>query len=184
MPAIAEEIEEALEEGVGIDYLAQPVTLQEVRGNGAKRHYQLGCRRMKLGEPDETGRRAPLEIEGSDFGIVCHRVILALGQSPDVSVFPEGTEVREGTRLLGNVQTPIDDAVGNFLDFEGNDKCLPRTRAGRSCGGSVRPGRTETNPYPHARQNCERQHLSRPVDPRLHSQRSWGRAYAPAGGRE
>jgi 2-oxoacid:acceptor oxidoreductase gamma subunit (pyruvate/2-ketoisovalerate family) len=118
MPAIAEEIDEALEEGVGIDYLTQPIGLHEDRGNGAKRHYRLTCRLMQLGEPDESGRRAPVEVPGSDFDIACHRVILALGQSPDMSVFPEGTEVREGTRLLGLLETPV-FAVGDLATGEG-----------------------------------------------------------------
>jgi len=118
MPAIAEEIDEALEEGVAIDYLTQPQTLREERGNGAKRHYLLTCRRMQLGELDATGRCTPMEIAGSDFDVACHRLILALGQSPDVSVFPEGTEVREGGRLLGLLETPA-FAIGDLATREG-----------------------------------------------------------------
>jgi 2-oxoacid:acceptor oxidoreductase gamma subunit (pyruvate/2-ketoisovalerate family) len=118
MPAIAEEIDETLEEGIAIDYLTQQVGLREDRGDGARRHYRLTCRRMQLGEPDESGRRAPVEIPRSDFDIECHRVILALGQSPDLSVFPEGTEVREGTRLLGLLETPV-FAVGDLATREG-----------------------------------------------------------------
>ena len=118
MPAIAEEIDEALEEGVAIDVLTQPVALREDRTDGAKRHYRLTCRRMQLGGPDESGRRAPVEIPGSDFDVACHRVILALGQSPDVSVFPEGTEVREGNQLLGLLETPV-FAVGDLATREG-----------------------------------------------------------------
>ena len=118
MPAIPEEIDEALEEGVAIDYLAQPVALHEHRTNGAKRRYRLTCRRMELGEPDESGRRAPVEIRGSDFDVACNRVILALGQSPDLSVFPEGTEVREGTQLLGLLETPV-FAIGDLATRDG-----------------------------------------------------------------
>ncbi len=113
MPAIREEIDETLEEGIAIDYLTQPVALNEDRGNGRKRHYRLTCVRMQLGEPDDSGRRAPVEIADSDFELPCHRVILALGQAPDVSVFPEGTEVREGTRLLGLLETPV-FAIGDL----------------------------------------------------------------------
>lgn len=118
MPAIGEEIDETLEEGIAIDYLTQPVALNEDRGDGMRRHYRLTCRRMELGEPDESGRRAPVEIADSDFELSCHRVILALGQSPDVSVFPEGTEVREGTRLLGLLETPV-FAIGDLATREG-----------------------------------------------------------------
>ena len=118
MPAIEEEIDEAMEEGVTIDYLTQPVALHEDRGDGARRHYRLTCRKMELGRPDDSGRRSPVEIPGSDFDIACHRVILALGQSPDVSVFPEGTEVREGTQLLGLLETPV-FAIGDLATRDG-----------------------------------------------------------------
>jgi 2-oxoacid:acceptor oxidoreductase gamma subunit (pyruvate/2-ketoisovalerate family) len=118
MPAIREEIDEAAEEGVCIELLTQPVALHEVPSDGIRRRYTLTCRRMKLGEPDESGRRAPIEIPGSDFDLACHRVILALGQSPDVSVFPDGTEVREGTQLLGLLETPV-FAIGDLATRDG-----------------------------------------------------------------
>jgi len=118
MPAIAEEIEEALEEGVAIDFLTQPILLHDEPTDGIRRHYRLTCRRMELGEPDESGRRSPREIAGSDFDLPCHRIILALGQSPDLSVFPEGTEVREGTTLLGLLETPV-FAIGDLATREG-----------------------------------------------------------------
>ena len=118
MPAIREEIDDALEEDVAIDFLTQPIALHEDKSDGRHRHYRLTCRRMELGEEDDSGRRSPVEIPDSDFDLACHRVILALGQSPDVSVFPEGTEVREGTRLLGLLETPV-FAVGDLATREG-----------------------------------------------------------------
>jgi len=118
MPAIREEIEETVEEGICIELLTQPVALYEKQSDGVRRHFRLVCRRMELGEPDESGRRAPVEIPDSDFEVACHRVILALGQSPDVSVFPEGTEVREGTQLLGLLETPV-FAIGDLATGDG-----------------------------------------------------------------
>ncbi len=118
MPAIAEEIEEALEEGVLIDFLTQPVALHDEPGDGMRRQYRMQCVRMELGEPDESGRRAPVTIENSGFEIGCHRVVLALGQTPDMSVFPEGTEVREGTQLLGLLETPL-FAIGDLATNDG-----------------------------------------------------------------
>ena len=118
MPAIREEIDETVEEGVCIELLTQPVALHEKRSDGIRRHLRLVCRRMELGEPDESGRRTPVEIPDSDFELPCHRVILALGQSPDVSVFPEGTEVREGTQLLGLLETPV-FAIGDLATRDG-----------------------------------------------------------------
>jgi NADPH-dependent glutamate synthase beta subunit-like oxidoreductase len=116
MPAIAEEVEEAVEEGVELELLTQPVELrppEEPHGPHA-----LVCRRMTLGEPDASGRRRPEEVPGSRAVIPCHRLILALGQSPDLSVFPEGTEVREGDELLGVLETPV-YAVGDLATGDG-----------------------------------------------------------------
>ncbi|NNF39685.1 MAG: FAD-dependent oxidoreductase [Gemmatimonadetes bacterium] len=119
MPAIAEEIDEALEEGVVIDYLTQPVALvREAQADGDSGQPELVCGRMELGEPDASGRRRPVEVADSEFRLGCHRLVLALGQSPDLSVFPEGTEVREGERLLGLLETPV-YAVGDLASNEG-----------------------------------------------------------------
>lgn len=119
MPAIAEEIDEALEEGVLIDFLTQPIALEAVaQADGDQAGHGLLCRRMELGEPDASGRRRPVEVPDSDFDIPCTRVILALGQSPDVSVFPEGTEVREGDVLIGLLETPV-YAIGDLATNDG-----------------------------------------------------------------
>ncbi|MGB5492601.1 MAG: 2-oxoacid:acceptor oxidoreductase family protein [Woeseiaceae bacterium] len=118
MPAISEEIDEALEEGVVIDLLTQPVALHDEPSDGMRRQYRLRCVRMELGEPDESGRRSPVEIKDSEFELDCHRVVLALGQSPDISVFPEGTEVREGTQLIGLLEKPV-FAIGDLATNEG-----------------------------------------------------------------
>ena len=119
MPAIAEEIDEALEEGVVLDFLTQPIALQPVgQADGDAAGSGLLCRRMVLGPPDESGRRRPLEVPGSEFEVPCTRVILALGQGPDLSVFPEGTQLREGGGVLGVVETPV-YAVGDVATNDG-----------------------------------------------------------------
>ena len=115
MPSIAEEIEEAIEEGVRCDYLTLPIRIDPAARNS---RLSLVCRRMELGLPDESGRRRPIEIEGSDFVIGCDRVLLALGQSPDLSVLPEGTEVREGTEVLGLLETPV-YTIGDLVSNDG-----------------------------------------------------------------
>jgi NADPH-dependent glutamate synthase beta subunit-like oxidoreductase len=118
MPAISEEIDEAIDEHIDIRYLTQPVALHDEPTDGARRRCRLTCRHMKLGEPDATGRCRPEEIPGSDFDIRCNRIILALGQSPDVSVFPEGTEVREDEDLIGFLETPV-IAIGDLATSAG-----------------------------------------------------------------
>ncbi len=81
MPAIDEEIEEALEEGVQIEYLVAPVEVLTNKGKVSG----LKCTRMKLGEPDESGRRRPIPIPGSEHAIEVDTVIPALGQVADLS---------------------------------------------------------------------------------------------------
>ncbi|MFQ6077674.1 MAG: NAD(P)-binding protein, partial [Thermodesulfobacteriota bacterium] len=94
MPANDEEIEEALSEGLRIQYLVAPV---EIIPRG-KKGMQVRCLRMRLGEPDETGRRRPVPVEGSEFSIEAETLIPAIGQAPDLSfISPEmGIEVTEG----------------------------------------------------------------------------------------
>lgn len=85
MPANAWEIDEAEIEGVDINYLTAPV---RVLGEGG-RIRGMECIRMKLGEPDDSGRRRPVKIEGSEFQIPCDVVISAISQEADFSFFPE-----------------------------------------------------------------------------------------------
>jgi NADPH-dependent glutamate synthase beta subunit-like oxidoreductase len=85
MPASEEEIIEAEQEGVKIHYLAAPIRIL-TKNN----HLQIECLRMKLGEPDESGRARPIPIEGSKFIIEADRVIPAIGQTPD---FPSQWEL-------------------------------------------------------------------------------------------
>lgn len=114
MPAIREEIHEAIEEGVMLRELVAPLRLREV---GDK--MLLACRRMTLGPPDESGRRRPIPdiAEDSEFDLPCDRVILALGQSSDLSILPEGSEISDHRRLLGLSGAPI--FIGG--DFATND---------------------------------------------------------------
>ncbi|MBM4446274.1 MAG: 4Fe-4S dicluster domain-containing protein [Chloroflexi bacterium] len=82
MTAIKDHVEEALEEGVLIDYLTVPV---EIIGDGAK-VTGIRCQRMKLGKVDATGRRQPVPIEGSEFTIDADHVVVAIGQRPSTGL--------------------------------------------------------------------------------------------------
>lgn len=115
MPAIAEEIDEALEEGIELSELVAPLRLHADALGPV-----LTCQRMRLGEPDASGRRTPVPIESEDaqFEVRCDRVILALGQTPELSIFPEGADVREGEKLLGLTAAPV-FAGGDFATNEG-----------------------------------------------------------------
>jgi NADH-quinone oxidoreductase subunit F len=78
MPASEEEIEEALLEGVKIEFLAAPIRIE--RKNDM---VELTCIRMELGAVDESGRRRPVPIEGNEFSLPFDTVIAAIGQVPD-----------------------------------------------------------------------------------------------------
>ncbi|AEA46816.1 NADPH-dependent glutamate synthase [Archaeoglobus veneficus] len=78
MPARQEEIERAKEEGIKFLTLTQPI-----RFIGEERVEQMECIRMRLGEPDESGRRRPVPIEGSNFTMPVDQVIIAIGQKPN-----------------------------------------------------------------------------------------------------
>lgn len=79
MPARAEEIENAKEEGIEFKFLTNPV---RILGNGGWiRHVE--CMRNKLGEPDESGRKRPVSLEGSEFKIDMDTIVIAVGQGPN-----------------------------------------------------------------------------------------------------
>jgi len=76
MPARAEEVRHGREEGIKFEMLTAPV---EVLGDEAGWVKGLRCIRMELGEPDDSGRRRPIPIKGSEFVIECDLVIVAIG---------------------------------------------------------------------------------------------------------
>ena len=96
MPASEEEIEEAEHEGIKIHYLAAPVRILGKDWKVAG----MECIRMELGEPDASGRRRPIPIEGSEFVIDADMIVPAIGQTPDLAFLPEDSKfeiTRRGT---------------------------------------------------------------------------------------
>ena len=81
MPAYREEVEAAEREGVKILFLAMPSKILGKNGKVSG----LECLRAELGEPDESGRRRPVPVKGSEFVIDVKAVILAVGEAPDLS---------------------------------------------------------------------------------------------------
>jgi NADH-quinone oxidoreductase subunit F len=86
MPAYAEEIEEALQEGVALQLLTAPVAVVIDRNKVGG----IRCRPMHLGEFDSSGRRRPEGDEGGDVVIACDQIITAIGQRVDVGALLEG----------------------------------------------------------------------------------------------
>jgi heterodisulfide reductase subunit A-like polyferredoxin len=80
MPALPEELAQAEEEGVSLELLTNPIKVVAKDG----RVTGLECLRMQLGEPDASGRRRPVPVEGSNFTIAADHVIIAIGQTADL----------------------------------------------------------------------------------------------------
>ena len=94
LPARVEEVHHAKEEGIIFDLLTNPVEILEDEKGWVK---GIRCIRMELGEPDESGRRRPVEVPGSEFTIDVDTVIMSLGTSPNplISSTTEGLEVNK-----------------------------------------------------------------------------------------
>jgi len=113
MPAIPEEVDDALDEGIAIDFLCAPLRISR---DGGKR--RLACQRMELGEPDSSGRRRPVPVAGSEFELPCDLVILAIGQAADLSLLPEGARLSREQAVELDGAAPI-YAAGDLLTNEG-----------------------------------------------------------------
>ncbi|MFB0535170.1 MAG: putative selenate reductase subunit YgfK [Anaerolineae bacterium] len=115
MPAIEEEIEEVLAEGVSLEELASPTRVVLKDGRVAA----LECIRNELGEVGEDGRRRPIPVEGSEFQIEADAIIVAIGQIPDVS-FLDGSAVslRKNGTIAAHPQTCL---TGEEHTYAGGD---------------------------------------------------------------
>lgn len=101
LPARAEEVHHAKEEGVIFDVLTNPTKiLSDEKGWVTG----MECKRMALGEPDASGRRRPIEVEGSEFVMDVDMVIMALGTSPNplISATTPGLEVNKWRCLIAD----------------------------------------------------------------------------------
>ena len=112
MPAIKSEIEEALLEGIDIQFLAAPVNV--LASNG--KIEGIECIRMKLSDMDESGRRRPVPIEGSEFKVDVDTLILAISQEPDVSMLvgENGLKVSSWGTLEVDPETLVTNVEGIF----------------------------------------------------------------------
>jgi formate dehydrogenase beta subunit len=100
MPADHVEIHDAEEEGVKFHYLCNPVRIIEKEGKVVG----MECIRMELGEPDESGRRRPVPIKGSEFFIEADIAIPAIGQAIDLSFLEEKDGVKTTKRSTIAIQ--------------------------------------------------------------------------------
>jgi len=120
MPANPSEIEEAEIEGIKIHYLASPLRIH------GKNNHVVGmeCIRNKLGEPDASGRRRPVPVEGTEFTVDADAIIPAISQRPDLSFLPESH----------------DFAITRWNTFEVDPQTLQTNKKGVFAGGDAVTG--------------------------------------------
>ena len=111
MPAMGDEIREAIKEGVRIRYLSSPCRIMTRNG----RCVGLECSETTVGEPDERGRKRPIQLGGSEFVVDADMVISAVGQIPDLSFLDmERLDVASGGTIRVDPQTMATRVDGIF----------------------------------------------------------------------
>ena len=136
MPALRTEVEEGEREGVKIHVLAVPVAILTEEG----RLTGMRCIRMQLGEPDESGRRRPVPIRGSEFDIHADNVIIAVGQAVDKSALArELAYTSFGTVSVDPVtlQTNIEGVFAGGDVVSGPDDVISAIEAGKEAAISI-----------------------------------------------
>jgi glutamate synthase (NADPH/NADH) small chain len=123
LPARAEEVENALEEGVELEELTMPLGILSDESGHVR---AIICQRAELGEPDASGRRRPVPVEGSEFEVPCDTVIVAVSASPN-PLLPRSEprlQTRKDGRLIidpdtGETTMPGVFAGGDIANDEG-----------------------------------------------------------------
>lgn len=113
MPARAEEIENAIEEGMILKELTNPTRIIGDETGWVK---AIECIRMELGEPDESGRRRPVPIQGSEFTIPVDIVVMAIGQGPNplVPSTTPGLKTTKWGNIVADEETGATSLEGVF----------------------------------------------------------------------
>ena len=106
LPARAEEVHHAKEEGIIFNLLTNPV---EILGDENGWVKGMKCIKMELGEPDASGRRRPVEIPGSEYVLDVDTVIMSLGTSPNplISSTTKGLEINKRKCLIAEEETGL-----------------------------------------------------------------------------
>jgi homotetrameric NADPH-dependent glutamate synthase len=112
-PARVEELEHAIEEGVRFEWLTLPV---EIVGDANGWVTGMRCQKMELGEPDASGRRRPVPVEGSDFSIDVDTVIYALGTTanPIIAQTTPGLATNKWNYIVTDERTGMTSIPGLF----------------------------------------------------------------------
>jgi glutamate synthase (NADPH/NADH) small chain len=138
MPARIEEIENAEEEGIKFEFLTSP---KRFIGNERRRVKAMECVRMRLGEPDDSGRRRPVPIEGSNFMMDVDVVVMAVGRTPN-PIIKQTTEGLETTKWGGIVadedgKTSIEGVYAGGDIVTGESTVISAMGAGRRAARAI-----------------------------------------------
>jgi len=138
MPAFEEEIESAIHEGIEIQYLVAPKRVLSQNGKVVS----LECIRMKLGDLDESGRRRPIPVEGSEFTVELDTLIPAIGERPDISFVKEkdNLKVTKWGTLIADEEVLLTDREGVFAGgdaFTGPKTVIEAIAAGKIAALSI-----------------------------------------------
>jgi NADH-quinone oxidoreductase subunit F len=136
MPANPWDVREAEDEGVKIEFLVAPKRILGENGKVAT----IECFRMQLGELDETGRRKPVPIEGSEFTRETDMVILAIGEAPDLEFLPKKIELNENGTIWVNPITMETSLEGIFAGGDvvtGPATVIEAIQAGKRAAESI-----------------------------------------------
>lgn len=135
MPAWAEEIDAALDEGVLLETLAAPVKIEQAGDRLA-----LTCVRMELGAPDDSGRRRPVPVDGSEFTVEVDDIIAAIGQNVDASMAP-GLELTRWNSIQADEKTGQTSGENVFAGGDcvsGADIAVAAVGAGRRAAFAIK----------------------------------------------
>ncbi|MDD3213991.1 MAG: FAD-dependent oxidoreductase, partial [Eubacteriales bacterium] len=113
LPARREEVEHAMEEGIVFKFLTNPLS---IAGNEQGWVSGIRCQQMELGEPDASGRRRPVPVEGSEFDLPMDGVIMALGTSPNplIKSTTQGLETQKWGGIVVNEDTGLTSREGVY----------------------------------------------------------------------
>lgn len=113
LPARVEEVHHAKQEGIIFDLLTNPREILVDENGWVK---GMTCVRMELGEPDESGRRSPVEVEGSEFDLDLDTVIMSLGTSPNplISSTTKGLETNRRKCIIAEEETGATSKEGVY----------------------------------------------------------------------
>ena len=138
MPARAEEIENAEEEGIVFEFLTNP---KRFIGNERRAVKAMECVRMRLGEPDKSGRRRPVPIEGSNFVMDVDTVIMAIGRTPNpiIKQTTEGLKTNEWGGIVAdeNGKTSIEGVYAGGDIVTGEATVISAMGAGRRAARAI-----------------------------------------------